>query len=30
MITTSEDFFNKYVPLTLFVTFACEGKLETE
>ena len=27
---TSEDFFNKYVPLTLFVTFACERELETE
>ena len=26
----SEDFFNKYVPLTLFVTFACERELETE
>ena len=26
----SEDFFIKYVPLTLFVTFACERELETE
>ena len=27
---TSEDFLNKYVPLTLFVTFACEREFENE
>ena len=27
---TSEDFFKKNIPLTLFVTFACERELETE
>ena len=31
IIKTSEDFFKKiYVPLTLFVRFACERELETE
>ena len=30
IIKTQEDFFNKYVPLILFVTFACERELETE
>ena len=30
IIKTSEDFFKKNIPLTLFVSFACERKLETE
>ena len=30
IIKTSEDFFKENIPLTLFVTFACERELETE
>ena len=30
IIKTNEDFFRKYIPLTLFVKFVCERELETE